>query len=124
MVDEVPIHEAKGATPLSSSASPITMTESESVATAAKSSRPTDPYAARERHHNEGHGRRLTAAFEALEAYPVLVESRNRILRLFKDGAPPTGDVVSAVEADVALAVTVIRLANQVDGPTNGHVES
>ena len=45
---------------------------------------PTDPYAARERHHNEGHGRRLTAAFEALEAFPVLVESRNRVLRLFR----------------------------------------
>jgi putative nucleotidyltransferase with HDIG domain len=91
---------------------------------AAVNSGPTDPYAARERHHNEGHGRRLTAAFEALEAYPVLVESRNRILRLFEDGEPPTGDVVSAVEADVALAVTVIRLANQVDGPMSGRVES
>ena len=85
---------------------------------------PTDPYAARERHHNEGHGRRLTAAFEALEAYPVLVESRNRVLRLFEDGEPSTADVVSAVEADVALAVTVLRLANQVDGPTAGRVDS
>ena len=85
---------------------------------------PTDPYAPRERHHNEGHGRRLTAAFEALEAYPVLVESRNRILRLFEDGEPATGDVVSAVETDVALAVTVLRLANQVDGPTAGRVDS
>ena len=85
---------------------------------------PTDPYAARERHHNEGHGRRLTTAFEALEAYPVLVESRNRVLRLFELGEPPMGDVVSAVEADVALAVTVVRLANQVDGPTRGRVES
>jgi putative nucleotidyltransferase with HDIG domain len=85
---------------------------------------PTDPYAARERHHNEGHGRRLTAAFEALEAYPVLVESRNRILRLFEDGEPSTNDVVSAVEADVALTVTVVRLANQVDGPMYGRTES
>jgi putative nucleotidyltransferase with HDIG domain len=85
---------------------------------------PTDPYAPRERHHNEGHGRRLTAAFEALEAYPVLVESRNRILRLFEDGEPSTADVVGAVESDVALAVTVLRLANQVDGPTAGRVDS
>ena len=84
----------------------------------------TDPYAARGRHHNEGHGRRLTAAFEALEAYPVLVESRNRVLRLFEDGDPPTADVVSAVEADVALTVTVVRLANQVEGPTAGKVDS
>ncbi len=84
----------------------------------------TGPYATRERHHNEGHGRRLTAAFEALEAYPVLVESRNRVLRLFEDGDPANGDVVSAVEADVALTVTVVRLANQFDGPHAGKVDS
>ena len=85
---------------------------------------PTDPYAARERHHNEGHGRRLTAAFEALEAYPVLVESRNRVLRLFEEGEPSTADVVAAIEGDVALAVTVVRLANQLEGPMAGRVES
>jgi putative nucleotidyltransferase with HDIG domain len=84
----------------------------------------TDPYASRERHHNEGHGRRLTAAFEALEAFPVMVESRNRVLRLFETGEPPTADVVAAVEGDVALAVTVLRLANQVDGRYRGRVES
>jgi putative nucleotidyltransferase with HDIG domain len=84
---------------------------------------PTDPYAARERHHNEGHGRRLTAAFEALEAFPVLAESRNRVLRLFEAGDPATADVVAAVEADVALAVSVLRLANQLDGH-RGKVES
>ena len=84
----------------------------------------TDPYASRERHHNEGHGRRLTAAFEALEAYPVLVESRNRILRLFEDGEPGSADLVSAIESDVALTVTVVRLANRVDGPQQGHVDS
>ena len=90
------------------------------LAVAAANTAPTDPYAARERHHNEGHGRRLTAAFEALEAFPVLVESRNRVLRLFEAGEPSTADVVAAVEADVALAVTVLRLANQVDGRTPG----
>jgi putative nucleotidyltransferase with HDIG domain len=94
------------------------------VAIAALKTVPTDPYAARERHHNEGHGRRLTTAFEALEAYPVLVESRNRILRLFENGEPSIGDVVSAVEADVALCVTVLRLANQVEGPSHGRVDS
>ncbi len=91
---------------------------------AAVSTSPTDPYAARERHHNEGHGRRLTAAFEALEAFPVLVESRNRVLRLFEAGNPTSADVVAAVEADVALAVAVLRLANQVDGRNRGRVES
>ncbi len=85
---------------------------------------PTDPYAARERRHNEGHGRRLTAAFEALEAFPMLAESRNRVLRLFDAGEPATAEVVAAVEADVALAVGVLRLANQVDGRSRGRVES
>jgi putative nucleotidyltransferase with HDIG domain len=84
----------------------------------------TDPYAARERHHNEGHGRRLTAAFEALEAFPMLVESRNRVMRLFESSDPPTAEVVAAVESDVALAVAVIRLANRVDGRMRGRVES
>jgi HD-like signal output (HDOD) protein len=91
---------------------------------AAANSAVTDPYAAAERHHNEGHGRRLTAAFEALEAFPVLVESRNRVLGLFEAGEPSTADIVEAIEADVALAVTVLRLANQVEGKMKGRVES
>jgi putative nucleotidyltransferase with HDIG domain len=86
---------------------------------------PTDPYAARERHHNEGHGRRLTLAFEALEAFPVMAESRNRLLRLFQSGiSPSTRDVISAIEGDVALAVAVLRLANQIDSPNRGRVDS
>jgi putative nucleotidyltransferase with HDIG domain len=77
-----------------------------------------------ERHHNEGHGRRLTAAFEALEAFPALAESRNRVLRLFEHGQPSTAELVEAIEGDVALAVTVLRLANQVDARTRGRVHS
>ncbi|HWC85788.1 MAG TPA: HDOD domain-containing protein [Solirubrobacteraceae bacterium] len=83
-----------------------------------------EPTAVRQRHHNEGHGRRLTAAFEALEGFPVLVESRNRVLRLFEAGEPASSDVVAAVEGDVALAVAVLRLANSVDGRTRGRVET
>ena len=94
------------------------------VATLAAVKNSNDPYASHERHHNEGHGRRLTAAFEALEAFPMLAESRNRVLRLFESGQPSTADVVAAVEADVALAVTVLRLANHVDGRMRGRVES
>jgi putative nucleotidyltransferase with HDIG domain len=83
-----------------------------------------DRSAPTQRHHNEGHGRRLTAAFEALEAFPVLAESRNRVLRLFEEDDPATADVVAAVEADVALAIGVLRLANRVEGRTRGRVES
>jgi putative nucleotidyltransferase with HDIG domain len=83
----------------------------------------TDPYV-RDRHHNEGHGRRLTAAFEALEAFPALAESRNHVMRLFEAGEPSTSEIVAAVESDVALAVTVLRYANQSDPRNSGKVDS
>src|ERR1044072_395601 len=77
-----------------------------------------------QRHHNEGHGRRLTAAFEALEAFPALAESRNRLLRVVRQERVSTGEVVAAVESDVALVISVLRLGNQVEGKTRGKVES
>src|ERR1700758_983521 len=103
---------------------PTRKTSLSALATLAAVTSPNDPYASRERHHNEGHGRRLTAAFEALEAFPMLAESRNRVLRLFESGEPSTADVVAAVEGDVALSVTVLRLANRLDGRMRGRVES
>ena len=69
-----------------------------------------------ERHQNEGHGRRLTAAFEALEAYPALAESRNRLLTVASKEHVATADIVTAVESDVALIIAVLRLANRVPG--------
>ena len=52
----------------------------------------------------------------------MLAESRNRVLRLFEAGEPATADVVAAVEGDVSLSVTVMRLAGRVEGA--GQVES
>src|SRR4051794_24957790 len=76
-----------------------------------------------ERHQNEGHGRRLTIAFEALEAFPALAESRDRLLAVISKDHVATADVVSAVESDVALIIAILRLANQVqDG--RGHVDT
>jgi putative nucleotidyltransferase with HDIG domain len=69
-----------------------------------------------ERHQNEGHGRRLTIAFEALEAFPALAESRDRLLTIVSKDHVATADVVTAVESDVALIIAVLRLANQVQG--------
>jgi putative nucleotidyltransferase with HDIG domain len=66
-----------------------------------------------ERHQNEGHGRRLTLAFEALEAFPALAESRDRLLAVVTKDHVATADVVSAVESDVALIIAVLRLANR-----------
>jgi putative nucleotidyltransferase with HDIG domain len=94
------------------------------IASPSLSSVPADSLATPAGRHNEGHGRRLTMAFEALESYPVLVESRNRVLRLFESGRPSISDLVAAVEADLALTVTVVRLANQLDGPTRGRIDS
>lgn len=75
--------------------------------------------ASAERHQNEGHGRRLTMAFEALEAFPALAESRDRLLMVISKDHVATADVVSAVESDVALIIAVLRLANRVnDGRT------
>jgi putative nucleotidyltransferase with HDIG domain len=80
--------------------------------------------ASAQRHHNEGHGRRLTAAFEALEAFPALAESRNRLLQLAGEERPSLGDVVAAVESDAALVTAVLRVANRVEGKLRGKVES
>jgi putative nucleotidyltransferase with HDIG domain len=72
---------------------------------------------------NQGHGQRLTAAFEALEEFPALAEPRNRLLRLVRDAHASTGDVIAAVESDVALAISVLRLANHA-GPRAGQIGS
>jgi putative nucleotidyltransferase with HDIG domain len=65
----------------------------------------------------EGHGRRLTAAFEALEAFPALAESRNRLLKLLRAEHTSGGDIVAAIESDVALAIAVMRIANRTQQP-------
>ena len=73
---------------------------------------------------NEGHGRRLTEAFEALEAFPALAESRNRLLRLSRDDSSSLADIVTAVESDVALAIAVLRIANRAQSPKRGKIAS
>ena len=83
-----------------------------------------EPYAVVGRSRNEGHGKRLTAAFEALEVFPALAESRNRLLALISEERPSTGEVVRAIESDVALVISVLRLANGLDSPRRGQVES
>jgi putative nucleotidyltransferase with HDIG domain len=62
---------------------------------------------------NEGHGRRLTAAFEALEGFPALAASRKRGVRLVSQDQPSVADMVAAIESDVALVIAVMRLANK-----------
>ena len=52
-------------------------------------------------------------AFEALEAFPALAESRNRLLAVMSGDHVATADIVTAVESDVALIIAVLRIANQ-----------
>src|SRR5687768_5036788 len=84
----------------------------------------SSPYAAVGRSRNEGHGKRLTAAFEALEVFPALAESRNRLLALVSEERPSIGDMVRAIESDVALVIAVLRVANGLDSPRRGQVDS
>src|SRR3954451_16759271 len=63
--------------------------------------------------HVEGHGRRLTAAFDALEAFPALAESGDRVLRVVREDRSSVGEVVAAVEAGGGLVITVLRIANR-----------
>ena len=87
-------------------------------------SAPEAPHAVVGMPRPSGHGQRLTAAFEALERFPALAESRNRVLALVAEERPSTGDVVAAIESVVALVIAVLRLANRLEHPRRGRVES
>jgi putative nucleotidyltransferase with HDIG domain len=78
--------------------------------------RPNGSPGSGERHQNEGHGHRLMLAFEALDAFPALSESRTRLLSVISKDNVATADIVSTVESDVALIIAVMRLANDVQG--------
>jgi putative nucleotidyltransferase with HDIG domain len=58
-------------------------------------------------------GSRLAEAFEAVERFPVLVESRERVIAAATAETARLGEIVEAVECDVALAITVLRHANR-----------
>ena len=61
-------------------------------------------------------GARLASAFEAVEKFPALVESRERVMRAATTETPRIGELVEAVEADVALTIAVLRYANRTAG--------
>jgi putative nucleotidyltransferase with HDIG domain len=73
--------------------------------------------------HGRGSGgHRLAAAFEEVERFPALAESQRRILRLASNPNPPSDEIVEAIESDAALAIAVMRAANNGHGNGRGSV--
>src|SRR5215470_16085152 len=58
-------------------------------------------------------GSRLAEAFEAVERFPVLIESRERVIAASTAETARVGELVETVESDVALAISVLRFANR-----------
>jgi putative nucleotidyltransferase with HDIG domain len=62
-------------------------------------------------------GRRLADAFEVVSKMPALAEARRRLLSACERQASSAGDIADAVESDAALAIAVMRAANNGSGP-------
>jgi putative nucleotidyltransferase with HDIG domain len=62
-------------------------------------------------------GARLAAAFEAVDRFPVLVESQARVMKAATAETARVGEIIEAVESDVALTVAVLRAANRAGSP-------
>jgi len=63
-------------------------------------------------------GKRLSDAFEIAARIPVLAESKRRLAALSEGGNASPNDVADAIESDAALAIAVMRAANNGDGPS------
>jgi putative nucleotidyltransferase with HDIG domain len=70
----------------------------------------------------QGRSHRLPAAFEQLQTFPALTESRNRLLLALTAERPSHGELIAAIEADIALVVAILRLANHVESKHRGRV--
>jgi putative nucleotidyltransferase with HDIG domain len=70
------------------------------------------PASACEHTAHESHGRRLLKAFHAIEAFPALVESRDRLIALAGESSVRTAEIAAIVESDAAVAIAVLQAAN------------
>jgi putative nucleotidyltransferase with HDIG domain len=66
-------------------------------------------------------GARLAAAFEAVEKFPILMESRERVMRAATAETARVGELVETVEADVGRTIAAQRFANR-SGSTAGGI--
>src|SRR5919112_5513246 len=62
-------------------------------------------------------GRRLADAFEVVSRMPALAEARRRLVNACERQAASAADVADALESDAALAIAVMRAANNGSGP-------
>lgn len=62
-------------------------------------------------------GHRLAAAFDAVNTLPALDETVERVRRLTAKQATSTGEIADLVESDTAVAIAVLRAANNGGGP-------
>jgi putative nucleotidyltransferase with HDIG domain len=64
-----------------------------------------------------GHGQRLLEGIAALERFPALAYSRDRLLDLLDRETVSAHETVAVIESDPALAIGVLRLANSGRAP-------
>lgn len=62
-------------------------------------------------------GKRLADAFEAVSRMPAHAEARQRLLRQVEGGAASPNEIADVIESDAALAIAVMRAANNGTGP-------
>ena len=62
-------------------------------------------------------GQRLSAAFEAVNTLPALSETTDRVAKLASTDTSSAGDLAEAIESDTAVAIAVMRAANNGGGP-------
>ena len=62
-------------------------------------------------------GQRLAAAFDAVNTLPALAETTSRVAKLTEGEATSLAEVTELVESDTAVAIAVMKAANNGGGP-------
>ena len=62
-------------------------------------------------------GQRLSAAFEAVNTLPALSETVARVSKLTEKDTSSVAEIAEAIESDTAVAIAVLRAANNGGGP-------
>lgn len=68
-------------------------------------------------------GQRLAAAFDAINTLPALRETTSRVAKLTEGDATSVTEISEAIESDTAVAIAVMKAANNGGGP-RGRVSS